>query len=93
MQRTIALPQPTIVTMGVSMLAAILLGGAGGYALKGLTNVTAATQPARHAATTASFAVPAGIYVQAGRPRSVYDAIAKSSPNVSPSTSHPKELH
>jgi hypothetical protein len=82
MQRTIALPrsQPTIVTMGVSMLAAVLLGGAGGYALKGLTNVTAATQPARHAATAPTFSVPAGIYVQGGRPQSVYDAIGKTAP-------------
>jgi hypothetical protein len=90
MQSSIAIPrsQPVIVTMGVGLVAAALLGGAGGYALKSLTEVTVATQPARHAAGTVTFSVPAGIYVQGGRPWSVYDAIRNSSPSTPASTRH-----
>jgi hypothetical protein len=88
MQSSIAIPrsQPMIVTMGIGLVAAALIGGAGGYALKGLTEVTVATQPARHATATMTFSVPAGIYVQGGRPWSVYDAIRNSSPSKPAST-------
>jgi hypothetical protein len=88
MQSSIAIPrsQRMIVTMGVGLVAAALIGGAGGYALKGLTEVTVASQPARHATATANFSVPAGVYVQGGRPWTVYDAIRNSSPSTPAST-------
>jgi len=85
---TLPRPQPMRVTMGVSLLAAALIGGAGGYALKGVTGVSVASHPAHaatgaaHAATGAARAVPAGIYEQGGRPWSVYDAAAGRSPSV-----------